>query len=537
MTIQKNVASQKIGFVMVDATDFATPEPNISDMVGHVSLDGGSFVSATNAISEADAALYVLTLQNSETDCDLLAFKATGTGAADQHLIFYPGIVESIVSNILSTVDSAVDNALSLIIQDLSVISGAVSLVTQDVSVVSGALSILHESVISDIAEFQSGFDSFVYGPMGSQMVDWSQIVSDISNIESIIGDLSSGAKDWNDKERAQIRSAMGVSGAVSALEDWGTNSRLDNGSYGLDALETITSDILAGLTGDSGAISALHASIVADVSQLHESVISDIANIGSDSGAISALHESIVSDVADVLAMVTGNSDIISQLLIDTSSTLDNKIDSILADTGTTLPTAVSNVKSVVDDVESNLSDVRVEVDTVRSIVSDTLAMTTGISDITSKILLDTAEISNINIDDFSAVISQILTDTGTTIPGTISDIKSVVDDVESNLSDVRVEVDTVRSIVSDIEAAALTGAQVNSQVDAALDTAIPGSPTADSINAYIEQVKQRVINKNIINEPTGNVKIFEDDDSTSILITSALTSDGTDTTQKKLE
>jgi hypothetical protein len=62
MAIQKNVASQRIGFVMVDSTDFATPETG-KTVVGHISKDGASFVSATNSVSEADSGLYVLTLE------------------------------------------------------------------------------------------------------------------------------------------------------------------------------------------------------------------------------------------------------------------------------------------------------------------------------------------------------------------------------------------------------------------------------------------------------------------------------------------
>ena len=72
---------------------------------------------------------------------------------------------------------------------------------------------------------------------------------------------------------------------------------------------------------------------------------------------------------------------------------------------------------------------------------------------------------------------------------------------------------------------------------MDAALDTAIPAAPTGDSINDYIVRTKRVVVNKLVITEATGNAKVFEDDDATSILVSSAFTSDATDTTRKKLE
>jgi len=79
---------------------------------------------------------------------------------------------------------------------------------------------------------------------------------------------------------------------------------------------------------------------------------------------------------------------------------------------------------------------------------------------------------------------------------------------------------------------------ADVNAEVDSALDTAIPGSPTGDSINDYINRIKKVVVNKQTIDENTGNTVIYEDDDTTPYAsVSAAYTSSGGTTTRKKLE
>jgi len=79
---------------------------------------------------------------------------------------------------------------------------------------------------------------------------------------------------------------------------------------------------------------------------------------------------------------------------------------------------------------------------------------------------------------------------------------------------------------------------ADVNTEVDSALDTAIPSTPTGDSINDYIERVKKVVVNKQTIDEATGNTVIYDDDDLTEFVnVLAAYTSSEGTTTRKKLE
>lgn len=671
MIIQKNIASQRAGFVMVDATDFATPEPGLSP-VGHISKDGGSFVSATNTVSEADSGLYVLTFQDSETDCDLLALKATSAGAADQYLIFYPQVVQSIVSDVLamatgnsdilsqilldtaailvdtsdlsniktivSDVESNVSNISNIVSQIHSTIDDNVAseltAVKSDVAAVYSALSDFEKAAISDItavysalSDFEvahsdalsvvlSSFDSYVYGPVGSIMVGWSQLVSDVSNCESMLAssnigldaletivsntlamstgnsdilsqilldtaailtdtsdlsniktivsdvesnvsnvsgvvsdilsaianttygldaletitsdilELGGGSADWTVSERKQIRSALGVTGAVSALAAYGANSRLDNATYGLDALETITSDILAlgggsadwgakeraqirSALGVSGAVSALEAygikSTVSNIlSTLDDNVAGELTSVKSDVAAVysslSDLEKAIVSDVTQVYSAL---SDFEATIVSDVVA-----VYSALSDFEATAAGDVTEIKSDITAVKSALSDCEAtlisDVAAVKSSVSDTLAMATGNSDILSQILVDTATTLDNKVDS-------ILEDTKTTLDNKLDSI--LVDTGTTLLS----QLSSVESAVAGTFAEPAAGAP----------------PAAPTLNQMVNYVYRAWRNKT---PTTSAVTKLRNDDDSSTICSAAVSDDGTTFTKAKM-
>ena len=75
-----------IVFKMVDATDFATPEPSIT-VTEERSLDGGAFAACTNAATEIGGAgngsgWYKITLSSTEMNANEIIFKGTGAGCA-----------------------------------------------------------------------------------------------------------------------------------------------------------------------------------------------------------------------------------------------------------------------------------------------------------------------------------------------------------------------------------------------------------------------------------------------------------------------
>lgn len=59
------------------------------------------------------------------------------------------------------------------------------------------------------------------------------------------------------------------------------------------------------------------------------------------------------------------------------------------------------------------------------------------------------------------------------------------------------------------------ISAAEVNAEVDSALNTAIPASPTADSINEYIQHMKYVMVNKTTVTKLTGTSVILKDNDS----------------------
>lgn len=82
------------------------------------------------------------------------------------------------------------------------------------------------------------------------------------------------------------------------------------------------------------------------------------------------------------------------------------------------------------------------------------------------------------------------------------------------------------------------ISTAEVNTEIDNALNTAIPATPTADSVNAYIQAMKYVMVNKITVTEANGNTIIYKDNDSTQYCsVAAAYSSDATTTTRKRLE
>lgn len=133
---------------------------------------------------------------------------------------------------------------------------------------------------------------------------------------------------------------------------------------------------------------------------------------------------------------------------------------------------------------------------------------------------------------------VAAILTDTGTTIPATITTAQNDLDTI-TGTSGVLIGTDAMdRSGTLDVNTKTVTTGIVETEVDAALENAIPATPTADSINDYIQRLKWTLVNKMVVTEATGNTVIYKDDDSTEAAsVAAAFTTDATDTTRKKLE
>jgi len=83
----RGVALADLTFVMVDATDFNTPETGVT-VTATISKDGGAFASCSNSASEISAGAYKITLTSTEMTADNILLKFTGTGCATRFIQF-----------------------------------------------------------------------------------------------------------------------------------------------------------------------------------------------------------------------------------------------------------------------------------------------------------------------------------------------------------------------------------------------------------------------------------------------------------------
>ena len=121
-------------------------------------------------------------------------------------------------------------------------------------------------------------------------------------------------------------------------------------------------------------------------------------------------------------------------------------------------------------------------------------------------------------------------------------ADLTSVVVDksILSHVMTPAANTDTYNASTDSLETiGGLTAATaIEAAVDAALENAIPASPTANSINQYIQQLKWVLVNQMAITEASGNVEGKKDDDSTAAYtVAGAFVSAAGTTTRKRLE
>ena len=82
---RKNVALSNIEFLMVDATDFTTPETGLT-VSGTRSIDGGAFAAVSGTIAEVANGIYQFDAAAADMNADIVTFRFTATGAADRFI-------------------------------------------------------------------------------------------------------------------------------------------------------------------------------------------------------------------------------------------------------------------------------------------------------------------------------------------------------------------------------------------------------------------------------------------------------------------
>ena len=86
----KNIALPDIEFLMVDATDFTTPETGLT-ITGTRSIDGGAFGACTGTFSEIGNGIYAFDSSASDMNGTIITFRFTSAGAADTFLTLKTG--------------------------------------------------------------------------------------------------------------------------------------------------------------------------------------------------------------------------------------------------------------------------------------------------------------------------------------------------------------------------------------------------------------------------------------------------------------
>lgn len=84
----RNTTLNNFVFLMVDSTDFNTPETGLT-ITSEVSKDGGAFSATSNSVTEMSSGLYKINITSTEMDANVVVLKFTAAGAAQRTVIIY----------------------------------------------------------------------------------------------------------------------------------------------------------------------------------------------------------------------------------------------------------------------------------------------------------------------------------------------------------------------------------------------------------------------------------------------------------------
>lgn len=463
MSIQKNVAGQRLHWIMVDATDFATPEAGINTTNQYLK-DNGGWSTCSNTESEMSSGLYRITLAATETNAAVVTYKFTGAGCAKQFITVYPeaGYAAG-VSDIISTLAGTVGGKITSILEDtkttipatlsdlnsgLDVIFNQVAsiLVDTNATLQNQVASILEDTkttIPATLSDVNSGLD-LVFNRVASILIDTS---STLLNLETSTVNYTSQTLSTVD---AAVVTTIGNK-ITSILTD--TNATLQNqiASILVDTNATLQNQV---------------ASILEDTKTTIPDTLSDL-NSGLDL-TFTRVQSILVDSGSTLLNLATSTVNYASQVLstVDAAvvTTIGNKITSILTDTGATLDSAIQDI----------LTNQTVMDGELQSILADTNTMdsrTTSIVNQTSQILstID-APVTN--------YLTSILEDTKTTIPATLSDLNSGLDLTFTRVQSILVD---TGSTLLNLETSTVNYAsQALSTIDAGIVTTIGNKITS---------------------------------------------------------
>jgi hypothetical protein len=442
----KGRTNNHLSWVMVDSTDFATPESALSaatkiKIYGKVrGATGVNFVSSgtgslTNDIQHVGAsALGIYTIALAKADLsdasaawyDQYIISLSATGAAYQTLIVDGGIDESYVSNTLSYLSNVV-SYMSAIESDLnSRITKAVATNSQlsdlhsdlrsYLVLMSDAISNIHSEVTSQFAvnsnylsylsavlsDFQSDFQSRVPKRVATD----SQLSDLHSDLRSYLVDMSNVLSDTNSKV------AAGTSTSAIAAKVWSDFE---------SKIGSTTSDVFSTLT--AGAAGATTSAIAAKV----------WSDYGSKVGSTPSQVYSYTSNLLSYLSAV----------LSDLDSNFQSRVPKAVA-TNSQLSDLHSDLRSYMGGMSDILSNTYSGVTVLQSRVSSTA---TTASDLVSKIRSDLESGMGVTFSQLYSVVNaasptasniaaRVWSDYGSKVGSTPSQVYSYTSNLLSYLS-----------------------------------------------------------------------------------------------------
>ena len=476
----KGRTNNHLTWVMVDSTDFATPESALSaatkiKIYGKVrGATGTYFVSSgtgslTNDITHVGAsALGIYTIALAKADLsdasnawyDQYIISLSATGAAYQTLIVDGGIDASGISSIESQVSDLQSYVTSL--------SGLVS-DAHSAAAAGASRALLNQSLISDVQSFLSDFQSDLLSHIdttgvqinASTMSDLRSAItaitatisaSDISDIASAtyamfasdVSDLLSRTTQIN--SRVLLNESM-VSDVYSLLSDLNSNfgSRIPKEPAARSQLSDLASDIKSAVgnvsvTLTASDISDIASAVVANLPGLNASDISDIASAvwaakyTAHSGASS--FGSLFSDVYSRIVQIQSTaSDAASAAQQGASRALVNQ--SRISDVQSQITAGVALDASTMSDLRSAIAATELDASDLSDIASAVyVGLVSDLSDILSAaqqtnslVLLNQSRVS-----DIYSLLSDVSSDLGV-MSGVLSDTYSLVTAVAADL------------------------------------------------------------------------------------------------------
>jgi hypothetical protein len=328
MRIASGDTSREVAFVAVDATDFAARETGLSSFTVYRMRDGGTPAAMTTpTVTECDSTnmpgVYTLLVDEDTTigagnDEEELVFHITHAGMAPVTLtveLFRPKYTEG-----STLTDAAINAECDTAISDAS-LATATALATVDSNV---------DAILVDTNELQTNQGNWV---TATGFATSAALATVDANVDAILVDTGTTLP-------ATLSTIDGKVDTVDTVVD-GIQTDLSNGTDGLGAIKT--------------AVDAIPTSAAPSAASIADAVLDEALSGHTTAGSLGKAVADIESDATAILAdtneLQTNQGDWATATGFATSAalaTVDANVDSILEDTGTTIPASISGLNDL---------------------------------------------------------------------------------------------------------------------------------------------------------------------------------------------